>query len=266
MPKIQANGINIHYEIHGEGEPVALIGGLGADTFLWFRQTPELAKQFQVIVFDNRGAGETDKPEEAYTIKMFADDTAGLLNALNISRAHIIGASLGGLVAQEFALTYPEMLNHLVLASTGFGGPHMVQPSFLSLIPMLLTMRRSGDPALDIRRSFALFTSKAWCAQHDDLVTQYVNWRVAHPQPPEAYKRQQAAVKTFDGEDRIGQIKAPVLIIHGANDRVVPVKNASLLKSKLPSAQLIIIPDAGHAAPIQYAEQFNAAVAQFLKG
>jgi pimeloyl-ACP methyl ester carboxylesterase len=266
MPKIQANGINIHYEIHGTGEPVLLIGGLGADTFLWFRQTPELSKHFQVIVFDNRGAGESDKPEEPYTIKMFADDTAGLLKALDISRPHIVGASLGGLIAQEFALTYSQMVSRLVLASTGFGGPHMVKPSLFALIPMLLTMRRSGDPALDIRRSFELFTSRAWCAQHDDLVTQYVDWRVAHPQPPEAYKRQNAAVKTFDGEDRIGQIKAPVLIIHGANDRVVPVKNAHLLKSKLPQAQLVIIPEAGHAAPIQCAEQFNAAVTQFLKG
>lgn len=266
MPEIQANGINIHYEIHGEGEPVVLIGGLGADTFLWFRQTPELSKNFQVIVFDNRGAGESDKPEEAYTIKMFADDTAGLLKALDISRAHIVGASLGGLIAQEFALTYSQMVNRLVLASTGFGGPHMVSPSIFALLPMLLTMRRSGDPALDIRRSFTLFTSKAWCAQHDDLVTQYVEWRVAHPQPPAAYKRQQAAVKTFDGEARIGQIQAPVLIIHGANDRVVPVKNAHLLKSKLPQAQLVIIPDAGHAAPIQCAEQFNSTVTQFLKG
>jgi pimeloyl-ACP methyl ester carboxylesterase len=266
MPKIQANGINIHYEIHGVGEPVVLIGGLGADTFLWFRQTPELSKNFQVIVFDNRGAGESDKPEVPYTIKMFADDTAGLLKALRISPAHIIGASLGGLIAQEFALTYPQMVNRLVLASTGFGGPHMVKPSLFALVPMLLTMRRSGDPAKDIRRSFELFTSQAWCEQNDDLVKQYVDWRVAHPQPPDAYKRQNAAVKTFDCEARIGQIKTPVLIIHGANDRVVPVKNAHLLKSKLPQAQLLIIPEAGHAAPIQCADQFNAAVTQFLKG
>jgi pimeloyl-ACP methyl ester carboxylesterase len=266
MPKIQANGINIHYEIHGEGEPVVLIGGLGADTFLWFRQTPELSKDFQVIVFDNRGAGESDKPEESYSIKMFADDTAGLLKALGIARAHIIGASLGGLIAQEFALTYPQMVNRLVLASTGFGGPHMVKPSLFDLVPMLLTMRRSGDPAEDIRRSFALFTSKAWCAQHGDLVKQYVDWRVAHPQPRDAYNRQNAAVKAFDAEDRVGQIKAPVLIVHGAKDRLVPVKNAHLLKSKLPQAQLLIIPEAGHAAPIQCAEQFNAAVTQFLKG
>jgi pimeloyl-ACP methyl ester carboxylesterase len=265
MPKIQTNGINTYTEIHGSGEPVVFIGGLGADIFLWFRQVPELSKQFQVIAFDTRGAGESDKPVEPYSIRMFADDTAGLLVALKIEKANIVGASLGGLIAQQFALAYPQMVSRLILASTGFGGPHMVKPSFLDVIPALFTMRRSGDPAKDIQRSFELFTSKAWCQQHSDLVKQYVDWRVAHPQPPDAYNRQRAAVNTFNGEDQISQIKVPVLIVHGAKDRVVPVKNAHLLKSKLPQARLVIFPDAGHAAPIQFADEFNTALVQFLK-
>jgi pimeloyl-ACP methyl ester carboxylesterase len=265
MPKIQTNGINTYYEIHGTGEPLVFIGGLGADTFLWFRQVPELSKQFQVITFDTRGSGESDKPTEPYTIKMFADDTAGLLNGLNIEKACIVGASLGGLIAQQFVLSYPHLVTHLVLASTGFGGPHMVKPSIFDVIPALFTMRRSGDPAKDIQRSFELFTSKTWCQQHADLVKQYVDWRVAHPQLSEAYNRQKAAVNTFNGENLISQIKLPVLIVHGARDRIVPVKNAHLLKAKLPQARLIIFPEAGHAAPIQFAEEFNAAIAQFVK-
>lgn len=266
MPKIHANGIDLYYEIHGSGEPVVLIGGLGADTFLWFRQTPELCKQFQVIVFDSRGAGQSDKPVEPYSIRIFADDTAGLLQGLGISRAHAVGGSLGGLIAQEFALAYPEMVNRLVLVSTGFGGPHMAKPSLLDMIPMLLTMRRSGDPARDIQRSFELFTSKAWCQTHPDLVGQYVAWRVAHPQPPDAYKRQQAAVKTYNAEDRVGQIKAPTLIVHGGKDRVVPVRNAHLLSAKLPQAQLVIFPEGGHACIVDHAEQFNETVTWFLQG
>jgi pimeloyl-ACP methyl ester carboxylesterase len=264
MPKMQTNGINTYYEIHGSGEPVILIGGLGADIFLWFRQVPELSKQFQVVAFDTRGAGESDKPEQPYTIRMFADDTAGLLNALKIEKASIVGTSLGGLIAQQFALAYPQMVTHLVLASTGFGGPHMVKPSLFDIIPAMFTMRRSGDPAKDIQRSFELFTSKAWCQLHPDLVKQYVDWRVAHPQPPEAYNRQKAAVNTFDGENLIAQIKSPVLIVHGGKDRVVPVKNAHLLKGKLHQAKLVIFPDAGHAAPIQYADEFNTNLSQFL--
>jgi pimeloyl-ACP methyl ester carboxylesterase len=266
MPKVQANGIQIHYEIQGSGEPIVFIGGLGADTFLWFRQVPELSKQFRVIVFDNRGAGESDKPAEPYTVSMFAADTAGLLQALGIAKANVVGASLGGLIAEEFALVYPQMVNRLVLASTGFGGPHMAKPSLLNLIPMLLTMRRSGDPAKDIERSFELFTSKAWCQQHADLVKQYVDWRVAHPQPSEAYNRQKEAVDAYSSEDRLAQIKVPVLIVHGAKDRIVPVKNAQLLHGKLPQAEVLIFEDSGHASPIQRAEDFNAAVTKFLKG
>ncbi len=265
MPTLQTNGISTYYEIHGSGDPVLLIGGTGADTFLWFRQVPELSKQFQVIVFDTRGSGRSDKPEQPYTVRMFADDTAGLLNGLNIDKASIVGVSLGGLIAEQFAIAYPQMVTHLVLADTGFGGPHMVKPSIFNLIPALFAMRRSGDPARDIQNMFEVFTSKEWCQQHPDLVKQYVDWRVAHPQPPEAYKRQNAAVKTFDGENLISQIKVPVLIVHGAKDRVVPVKNAHLLKAKLPQARLMIFPNAGHAALIQFAEEFNTTLAQFLK-
>ncbi len=266
MPKMRSNGIDLYYEIHGNGEPVVFIGGVGADTFLWFRQTPELCKQFQVIVFDTRGAGQSDKPVEPYSIRMFADDTAGLLQGLGVPRGNIVGGSLGGLIAQEFALAYPQMVNRLILVSTGFGGPHMAKPSLLDMIPMLLTMRRSGDPAKDIQRSFELFTSKEWCQAHNDLVKQYVAWRVAHPQPPDAYKRQQAAVKTYNAEDRVSQIKAPTLIVHGGKDRVVPVKNAHLLSSKLTQAELVVFPEGGHACIVDHAEQFNETVTRFLKG
>jgi pimeloyl-ACP methyl ester carboxylesterase len=262
MPKIQANGINIHYEIHGAGEPVVLIGGLGADTFLWFRQTPELSKHFQVIVFDNRGAGESDKPEEPYTIKIFADDTAGLLKALGISRAHIVGASLGGLIAQEFALNYPAMVNKLVLVSTNFGGPNAIPTPKETIVEM---MNRTGNPETDIRNNFKLFTSVEWQQAHPKIVDEYVQWRIAHPQPVAAYQRQAMATPGFNAEERVAQITAQTLIAHGDGDRVVPVENARLLAAKIPNARLMIFPIGGHAFTIEMADQFNAAVTQFLK-
>lgn len=263
MPKIQANGINMHYEIHGTGDPVVLIGGLGADTFLWFRQTPELSKNFQVIVFDNRGSGESDKPEEPYTIKMFADDTAGLLKALAIGRANIVGASLGGCIAQEFALGYPAMVNKLVLVSTNFGGPNAIQTPKETLIEM---MNRTGNPETDLRNNFKLFTSAEWQQVHPELVDEYVDWRVAHPQPVAAYQRQAMATPGFNAEDRVAQISAPTLIAHGEKDRVVPVENAPMLAAKIPNSKLMIFPGGGHAFTIEMADQFNAALAQFLKG
>ena len=123
MPKANANGIEINYQVQGSGEPLLLIGGLGADMFLWFRQIPELSRHFQVIAFDSRGSGESSKPDEPYSIEMFAADTAGLLQALGIERTHILGASLGGLIAQEFALAYPHMVNKQVLVATAAKNP-----------------------------------------------------------------------------------------------------------------------------------------------
>ena len=262
MPVVHANGIDIHYEIHGSGEPLVLIGGLGADTFLWFRQVPELSRHFQVIVFDNRGSGESDKPEEPYTIKMFADDTAGLLKAIQIPRAHILGASLGGLIAQEFALDYPEMVNKFILVSTNFGGPNAIP---MPRETILESMKRTGDPETDIRNNFKLFTSAEWQQANPEVVNEYVQWRVAHPQPVAAYQRQAMSVLPYNAEDRVARITAPTLIMHGDFDRVVPVGNASLLAAKIPGSKLMIFPNGNHAFTIEMPEQFNAAVVEFLK-
>jgi pimeloyl-ACP methyl ester carboxylesterase len=262
MAKIKSNGIELHYEIYGAGEPLVLIGGLGADTFLWFRQIPELRKHFQVIAFDNRGAGESDKPEEAYTIPMFAADTAGLLTGLGIPPAHVIGASLGGFIAQEFALSFPAQLDRLVLVSTSFGGPHSVPTPPETIAAML---NRTGNPETDIRNSFKLFTNEKWQESHPEIIDQYVQWRVAHPQPGMAYQRQAMAPAGFNAEDRLAQITAKTLVAHGEEDRVVPVENGRMLASKIANSRLMIFPKGGHAFTIEQADEFNKAVTEFLK-
>lgn len=263
MPTALANSIHIHYDIHGAGEPVVLIGGLGSDAYLWVRQIPALAQGFQVIAFDNRGAGASDKPDEPYTIPMFAADTAGLLDALGIEKAHIVGASMGGFIAQEFALTYPQRVNRLVLACTHFGGPNAVPIPQATLAGML---NRTGDPETDIRASFKLYTPPGWPEAHPDLVEQYVRWRVAHPQPVFAFQRQAMAGATFDAESRLGQLTMPVLITHGEEDQVVPVENARLFFQRIPHARLRLFPNAGHLFIYEQADEFNQVVIDFLKG
>lgn len=264
MTLVDVNGIRLNYEIHGSGAPVVLIGGLGADTFLWSHQIPAVAQRFQVIVFDNRGAGESDKPDEPYTIPMFAADTAGLMTALGIERAHVVGASLGGMIAQELALTHPEMVDRLVLVCTTFNGPGSVRPSLWSLIPILFAARRTGDPANDIRRSFAVFTSTKWMDANRDVVDEYVAWRVAHPQPSFAFKRQRQAIRGFTTADRLGGITAPTLIVHGDSDRVVPVANAELMAQRIPRSTVAILENSGHACTFDQRERFNQVVIEFL--
>ena len=122
VPIVQVNDIAVYYEIHGSGTPLVLIGGLGADTTLHKGIIEGLAARHQVIALDNRGAGRTDKPDSAYTIEMMADDTAGLMDALSIPHAHVLGISMGGRIALELALSYPDRLDKLILVSTSAAG------------------------------------------------------------------------------------------------------------------------------------------------
>src|SRR6185436_11672972 len=127
MPHVRAGDINVYYENHGSGRPIlTLIRGLGADLCSWFAQVPELSKHFRTLVFDNRGSGRTSKPDTSYTTGQMASDVNNLLDALQIERTALLGISMGGMIAQEFAIHYPEKLSCLILGCTSFGGPQAI--------------------------------------------------------------------------------------------------------------------------------------------
>ena len=142
MPRVLASDIEIHYEEYGAGEPLLLIAGLGANVCDWAPQIPTLTQHYRVIAFDNRGAGRSDKPDGTYTISQLASDTAGLMNALGIDSAHVLGHSMGGFVAQELALSHPQRLRSLVLSAATCGGTRSVPPppSSMHLLTNLPTM------------------------------------------------------------------------------------------------------------------------------
>lgn len=264
MPRVAVNGIGIHYEERGSGPPVVMIGGLGADTYLWSKQVPAFSERFRVVVFDNRGSGESDKPDEPYSIPMLVDDTVCLMRALGLERAHVVGASLGGLIAQELAVTHPEMVDRLVLVCTTSNGPRSTRPSPWSLIPMLFALRRTGNPAADTRRAFSIFAHPRWLHENPGEVEEYVAWRVAHPQPRFAFKRQRGAIRGFHRENRLGAITAPTLILHGDSDRIAPVANARVLGELIPNAEVVILEESGHACSFDQRTRFNETVLDFL--
>lgn len=261
MPHSSANGIRLYYEVDGRGPTVALIGGLGSDAHFWYKQTPALARHFQVVTFDNRGAGRSKAPDEPYTLRMMADDLAGLLDALDFPVAHIIGASMGGFIAQEFALAHPDRVRRLVLCCTSFGGPNSV-PIPAETVQSFLN--RTGDPERDLRASFAYQLRTAYAQTHAQELDEYVAWRVAHPQPLHAYHRQLAAASTHDTEGRLAALRCPVLILHGAMDNVVPAGNAGLLASKIPAAKVHVFADAGHLFLWERADEANRVIVEFL--
>lgn len=267
MPKVHANGIDIYYEVHGQGEPLVLIAGLGYDHWMWHRMVPGLAKHLRVIVFDNRGVGQTDRPPGPYTARMLADDTAGLLQALGISRAAVMGHSMGGFVAQALVLSRPEMVSKLILSSTNFGGPRHIP---ITREAMAVLMDTSGDPLERLRRGIVISTAPGFAEREPALVREWLAYRARNPLDPAAYQAQMAIGLALLSEEasfehKLKGVRVPTLILFGEHDKVVPPGNAELLAKAIPNARVKILPDAGHFFPLEAPEAAVEAVLEFLK-
>ena len=261
MPQAAVGAVTLHYERAGNGPAVVLVPGLGGDHRLWYHQAPALAGRFDVIAVDNRGAGQSAMPDEPYTIATFADDLSGLMDALGIASAHVVGASMGGFIAQEFALRHPDRLGRLVLCCTSPGGPRSV-PIPQEAVEVLV--QRTGDPRTDLLRSVALMTTEAYRAACPDAIEAHIAWRLAHPQPLFAYHRQLAAAAAHDASDRLRAIRAPTLVCHGTGDRIVPSANAALLADDIPHARLHLFDGSSHLFFWEQAAEFNRLVIEFL--
>jgi pimeloyl-ACP methyl ester carboxylesterase len=247
MPKVQVGDVNLNYDLHGNGEPLLMIMGLGASSAAWDPELVEdLARTFRVITFDNRGTGQSDKPDAPYSIEMFADDAAGLLDQLNIRRAHIFGVSMGGMIAQEFSLRHPSRTATLTLGCTTAGGTHSVPPPPESL--KVLTAPREGvAPEEVIRRGWPLGYTAKYIAENPSALEASIPRLLKYPTPPYAFQRQLEGTYTLKTYDRLPQIKAPTLVITGAEDVLIPAKNSEIIASQIPGAKLHLIANAGHA-------------------
>jgi pimeloyl-ACP methyl ester carboxylesterase len=268
MPTTTANDINIYYEIHGSGAPLVLISGLGYNRWQWHKMVPGLAEQFQVITFDNRGVGQTDKPAGPYSAAMLAADTAELLKALGIPKAHVMGHSMGGFIAQEMALSYPKMVDRLILASTNFGGPnHLpITPEAMAVLSDV-----TSDPVTRFKNGLAVSTAPGWAENNSEMIEDWLAWRIANPVNPAAYQAQMAIGLSLLAEDacfepRLANVQAETLILFGEHDKVVPPGNAELLAAKIPNSTIYLLPNAGHFFPIEVPETANEAVIEFLIG
>ncbi len=266
MPIITTNGIDLYYEIHGRGEPLVLIAGLGYDGWMWHRMIPGLAEHFQVISFDNRGVGQSDKPAGPYTAGMLAADVIGLLDAFDIDKAHIVGHSMGGFIAQALAVHHLDRVNRLVLSATNFGGPRHVP---ISPEAMAVLTDVTGDPIARLRRGIVISCAPGFAEQNPTLVDDWVDYRVRHPIDPAGYQAQLAIglsllPEAAAFEDKLAAVTVPALILFGEHDKVVPPANAALLAGKLPNAQIEILPNAGHFFPFEVPEEANRAIIRFL--
>lgn len=254
MPTMEANGIEIAYEIHGEGPPLLLIAGVGYGAWFWHKIVPGLAEHFRVISFDNRGAGASAKPAGPYTVPMMAADTAGLLDALGLRGVAVMGHSLGGFIAQELIVSRPELVDKLILASTNYGGTKVypITPEALEVLT-----NRQGEPLDLIRRGIGIACAPGFIEKQLEIVQELVNYRFTNPVPPIQYQAQvmagggMAALTDEQIEQRMAAIRVPTLILFGEFDRVVPPANADLMAAKIRGAQVKILSGSGHIFAIE---------------
>jgi pimeloyl-ACP methyl ester carboxylesterase len=262
MAKAQVNDIRIYYETHGEGEPLLLIYGLAGRGNGFKFQIPALSRHFRVIVFDNRGVGETDQPDEPYSIPQMAGDAAGLLDALDIESAHVFGISMGGMISQEFALRHPRRLKRLALGCTHSGIKHCApSPQWVTELFKSLP----GKPRAQVVRECVPFNySKHTQETNTQLIEEMNELMVDNRQRARGYTNQINAVYDFDAHERLPQIAAPTLILTGTDDVLIPPANSRALHSRIPGSRLVEFENAAHLFFIERAEDVNRALIDFF--
>jgi 3-oxoadipate enol-lactonase len=264
---VRTNGQELFYEIHGDGPPIVLVMGIGYDSSLWtLQQVPVLSTRFQVVLLDNRDAGRSSRAHRPYAISDMADDVAGLLDALDLRRTHLLGLSMGSMVGMEFALRHPDRLDRLVLAGPG------AAPARSAIDPITVwNWVKANDPGGEVfgGQQFTWLFSSAFLRDHV-AVRETIAVLASNPNPvePAAYARQAEAYLQFDALDRLGGIKAPTLVIVGEQDLLTPPWVAREVAGGIPGARFEVVTGDGssHVLPLERPDDFNQLVMDFLAG
>jgi 3-oxoadipate enol-lactonase len=262
MPKIHANGIELYYEVHGDGPPVAFLNGIMQNTAGWAFQTPVFARRHKVILHDMRGQGQSGKPRQEYSWDAHVADFRALLDELAVPAVNLVGVSYGAEVAMHFVLKYPERVSRLVLGTAAS-----------EITPLLKAFTESWEAAAagrDGLKFFKLFapsiygnsflrTRGEWLAQRagDFARTVSDDWF-------EGFERLLKNFHTLNVTDRLGQIRVPTLVVAAQEDLIKPVALSALIAGVIPQAEMVIIPDAGHVAIFEKPGEFNTVVLGFL--
>lgn len=255
--------VALHYEVSGDGPALCLLTGLGFGAWSWYLQIPALSQHFTTIAIDNRGIGESIAPPGPFSIADMANDAAALIRALDCGPAHILGLSLGGFIAQELVLRHPDLVSGLVLACTNAGLGHFIPASTLTLNRMMLEANAGWSDEILRQGGHLRFSDRA-LTERVPLIAELAERRRGRLPARELWDRQLGAAMSFSAGARLAAVRAPTLIIHGQDDPIVPVRNAELLADLIPNAELALIPEGRHLFFMEFAEQFNRRVIDFL--
>ena len=264
MPSLPANGVSIHYETVGQGPPLCLIMGYRLNCAAWPKIFIDaLAQHFTVVTFDNRGTGLSDKPDDGYSIDNMARDAIGLLDGLGIPRAHVLGYSMGGAIAQKLVLQAPDHVDRLVLFATFCGG------IFGALAePWVMRRMRELDgltPQEAARQIWSVTYSPDYLQQNPAIAEEQMRREIANPTPPHIAMMQFEGIANYSTFAQLGNIHSPTLVISGTEDVLVPPANSRTLHRRIPNAKLVLVPDLAHRAMWEAPDEMAEVVSTFLR-
>jgi 3-oxoadipate enol-lactonase len=262
MPFASNGTVRLHWESVGQGPAVLLVAGRGMTVDGWWATTPVLARSFRVIAFDHRDTGRSTRMLWPYSLAQMAEDAVAVLDAAGEQRAHVYGISLGSLVAQEMALRHPDRVEALVLGASSAGGfaAYMPAPIVRTFFTRAWAMTLEEADWASVAFTYAERTRRL----HPERIVADIAHRAGSPLRPLASLRQAAAVEAHDAYERLNQVAAPTLVVHGEQDHVVRPSNALVLAEKIPGAQLRLWPDAGHMYIIDE-PRADREIARFLR-
>ena len=258
MAFVENRGAKIHWDEQGQGAPILLIMGLGYPSSLWHRVRPVLAERYRTVAFDNRGVGLSDVPPGPYSIVTMASDVAAVLDAAGVDDAHIFGVSMGGMIAQEFALQYPARTRSLILGCTSAGGPSAVRAE--SKVADVLMMR--GMTLEQAREAILPYIYDA--ATLREKIEEDLSLRRRWLPSLEGYMAQLQGILAWEAYSRIAQITAPTLVIHGKSDALVPPGNGELIAARIPGSRLVLLEHASHLFLTDQTEAARKEILGFL--
>jgi len=261
MPYVDIDTTKIYWEEHGAGEPLLLIMGLGGTIKEWHRLLPELSAKYRVITFDNRGVGETSASDEAFSIPLMASDAKAVLDAANVESAHVLGMSMGGMIAQEFALNYPEKTRSLILSVTACGGAEAIPAN--PAVYFALQGRGVRTPE-DAFWAMAPFIYDANTPR--EIISEDLAAREGKFTKSADFMRQLQAIMTWQGtHSRLSNIKVPTLVLHGKGDQLIPCANSKILADRIPNAKLVELDNASHIFMTDQPEKSVETILEFLE-
>jgi len=261
MPYVSSQGANIYWNEQGSGPPVLLIMGLSFTHDMWFRVLPALSGRYRSIFFDNRGMGKSDVPRGPYRMRLMAQDAVAVLDAAGVSAAHIIGASMGGMIAQELALRHSPRVLSLILGCTSYGGLLSRWPDLAHAarnMPLGEGERAAREAAL-IPLLYSPSTARA-LIEEDLQVRAQCNWSYR------GFLGQFGGILMWNSYRRLPRIQAPTLVVHGEDDRLVPPENGQVVARRIPGARFTLIPKAGHVLLTDQLEACVELMMEFLGG